>query len=77
MHPGVTLAVESYAAQLERVQTAIAAIEERGQASGIAGRSLTKADLSTLYAREKWLRKMVARETRGGIRTQYVVPRDC
>ena len=74
---GGALAVESYADQLERVQTAIAAIETRGQASGISGRNLTKADLKTLYEREAWLRRMVAREARGGIRVRYAVPRDC
>lgn len=69
------MAVESYSTQLERVQTTIATIEEAGQAHAVNGRQLTRADLEVLYAREKWLRKMVAREVRGGIRMRQAVPR--
>jgi hypothetical protein len=56
----------SYAEQLESCQTAIAAIEARGQAYTIDGRALTRADLATLYEREQWLRGQAAREARGG-----------
>jgi len=68
---------ESYAEQLERVQTTIATIEQKGQAYGIGGRRLDRADLETLYTRENWLRLMADREANGGkVRVQYVVPRD-
>jgi hypothetical protein len=66
---------ETYAEQLERVQSTIAKIEEAGQTQDINGRRLTRADLGVLYAREKWLRKMVDREDRGGIRMRRAVPR--
>lgn len=55
---------ESYSTQLDRVQTAIAAVESGAQAYDVAGRSLTRADLSTLYKRETYLRGRVAREAR-------------
>lgn len=64
----------TYAEQLESVQNAIASIEAGNQSTSILGRSFTKADLATLYTRERWLRKMVARESRGGLRIQRVVP---
>ena len=70
------MAVEKYAEQLERVQQMIAQVEERGQSQGVGGRQLTRADLGTLYQREKWLRKMAAREGRGGLRTRRVIPGD-
>lgn len=44
--------MESILTQLERVQKAIAVIEEGAQSYKIGNRSLTKADLSLLYARE-------------------------
>ena len=67
----------TYSEQLESVQNAIANIEAGAQAYSIAGRSLSKADLSTLYNREKWLRQQVAREASGGgIRVRGVVPVD-
>lgn len=67
---------ESYADQLERVQTAIARIEEGAQSVTINGRTVQRAELSDLYSREKWLRAMVARaENGGGIRLRQVVPR--
>lgn len=66
---------ETYAAQLDRVQTAIKAIEERGQAYEIDGRRLTRGDLKTLYDRERELRRLAARETRGGLRVTSVAPR--
>lgn len=68
------MTVESYSTQLERVQTTIAKIEETGQAHDINGRMLRRADLEQLYKREKWLRKMAAREERGGIRMRRGVP---
>ena len=68
--------VATYAEQLESVQSAIAAIEARGQAYTIDGRSLTRADLATLYEREQWLRGQAAREARGGgMRVRLGVPR--
>lgn len=66
---------ETYAVQLDRVQTAIKAIEERGQAYEIEGRRLTRGDLKTLYDRERELRRNVAREARGGVRVTSVAPR--
>lgn len=69
------MAIESYSTQLERVQETIAAIEQRGQSYGMQdGRSLTRADLATLYARERELRRLVAKETRGGARVRQVAP---
>lgn len=68
------MAVEDYATQLERVQSAIAAIEGGAQSYSIAGRSLSRADLRTLYEREAWLRKMVDRVSRGGIRVRLGTP---
>ncbi len=65
---------ETYAVQLERVQAAIAAIESGAQSYSIAGRSLSRADLNTLYEREKWLRAMVDRATRNGIRVRLGTP---
>lgn len=57
--------VESYQVQLERVQAAIAAIESGAQSYAVEGRQFTKADLRTLYEREKYLREMVEREANG------------
>lgn len=54
--------VESYQVQLERVQAAIAAIESGAQSYAVEGRQFTKADLRTLYEREKYLRAMVELE---------------
>ena len=50
------MAIESTETQLERVQAAIAAIESGSQSYSIGGRTLTKADLKTLYEREKDLK---------------------
>lgn len=66
------MATESYQTQLERVQTAIAKIENGAQSYQINGRSLTRADLGELYDREKWLRKMAGRESNNGIRVKGV-----
>lgn len=46
--------------QLERVQTAIAAIETGAQKYEINKRSITKADLATLYSRETQLKAAIA-----------------
>jgi len=69
------MAVKTYSEQLEEVQTAIATIEAGAQAYSIGNRSLTRADLKTLYDREKWLRKMADRETNSssGVKVQYAV----
>lgn len=67
------MAVKTYAQQLEEVQTAIAAIESGSQSQSMQNRSITRADLATLYARERWLRTMVARESDGGIGVNYVI----
>lgn len=66
---------KTYSEQLDEVQAAITAIETTGvQSYSIAGRSLTKADLATLYEREKYLRAMADRESRGGIRVRGGTP---
>lgn len=52
-------------AQLENVRAAIAAVETGAQSYKIANRSVTKADLATLYAREKSLKAEIARATGG------------
>lgn len=48
--------------QLERVQKAIAAIEEGAQEYQIDNRKISKADLSTLYKRETALKNEIARQ---------------
>jgi len=71
--------------QLASVRAAIASIESGGQAMGSGGRNLTRADLSTLYARERELMARLATETAadaaatagrsgGRNRITYVVP---
>lgn len=66
---------ESYETQLERVQLAIAAIESGAQSYSIAGRSLSRADLETLYAREARLLALIGRVARGGgIRVRLGTP---
>lgn len=65
----------TYEEQLVSVQTAIAAIESGAQSYSIAGRSLSRADLRTLYERERWLRAQVDRASRGGgIRVRLGTP---
>lgn len=56
---------DTYAQQLDRVQTAIAAIEEGAQSYSQNGRSLTRADLSVLYAREQRLLGIIDRQSNG------------
>jgi hypothetical protein len=70
------VAIETYTEQLERVQGLIKAIEASSNASTtILGRQFTKHDLKDLYAREKELRALVAREAGGGkIKVRQVVP---
>lgn len=65
---------ETLQEKLDRVQQAIAAIENGGQNVAYEGRSVTKADLKTLYDREKYLEMRIARQSRGGIRTRGGVP---
>lgn len=60
--------------QLTRVQAAIAAIEGGNQSSTILGRTFTKADLATLYEREKFLLAEINRQARGGLKIQRAVP---
>lgn len=62
----------TYQVQLESVQAAIAQIEQTGQSYSIDNRSLSRADLDKLYARETYLRGKAAREARGGgVRVRY------
>ena len=70
------MATKTYQEQLETVQAAIEAIETLGQGTDVNGRTLTRADLRTLYQREAELLRRVARETRGGIRVRRGVPVD-
>jgi len=65
--------LKTYSQQLEEVQAAIAAIESGAQSYSVANRSLTRADLRTLYEREQKLRALAAREKIGGLFIQYVV----
>jgi len=53
------------AEQLASVQAAIAAIESGAQSTTNDGRTLTRADLGTLYNREKELLNKVDRADRG------------
>ena len=52
---------EELEVQLERVQMAIAAIESGAQDYKIGNRSLSRASLATLYAREASLKTAIAR----------------
>lgn len=56
---------DTLAQKLARVQAAIAAIEEHGQAVTEEGQTLTRADLGTLYAREQNLERRIDRESSG------------
>lgn len=61
--------------KLDRVRAAIEAIETGGQSVSYEGRSVTKGDLKTLYEREAYLEKRLARQQRGGgIRTRGGAP---
>lgn len=69
------MATTDYQTQLESVQAAIAAIEGGAQSYQIRDRALTRGDLATLYAREKWLRAQVTRQSQGGgIRVRLGTP---
>jgi len=58
---------ETLAAQLTRVQAAIAAIEEGAQSiTAEDGRSLTRANLPALYRREESLRRRINFESTKG-----------
>lgn len=58
---------DTLAQKLDRVQTAIAAIESTGQAIGEDGKgTLTRGDLRTLYAREERLERKIARAAQRG-----------
>ena len=59
--------METLETQLARVQEAIRAIEEGAQEYQIANRRLTKANLSTLYARENNLMAAIARRDGGDL----------
>jgi hypothetical protein len=50
------------AAQLDSVQAAITTIEDGAQSISINDRTWTKADLKTLYDREKRLQNQIARQ---------------
>lgn len=67
------MAVKTYAEQLEEVQAAISRLLADGQAWEQGQRSRTEARLAELHEREKYLRRMVEREKRGGIRLRRVV----
>ena len=54
--------IKSIADQLEEVQTAITTIMTKGQAYGIGGRTLTRADMAWLERREERLRRLYERE---------------
>lgn len=68
------MAIKTYTEQLESVQAAIEAIEGGAQSYAIGGRSMTRADLGTLYAREEALMPKALREASGrtGPRVRYV-----
>lgn len=57
--------IEMMERQLRRVRIAIARIEEGAQEYTIGNRRLTRADLKTLYDREKALQNALA-DARGG-----------
>ena len=66
---------ESLSVQLDRVQAAIGKIESGGQDVTYDGRRLTRADLATLYDRERELLRRTARAAAGGILRSIGVPR--
>lgn len=67
------MAIKTATQQLEEVQAAITAVLS-GQSYSIAGRSLTRADLSALNEREEQLLRRVSRERNGGIRGRLATP---
>ena len=62
----------TYAEELVLVQNAISNVLQTGQAYGIEGRNLTRANLNELYARESFLQHAIARSSSGGV--MYGVP---
>jgi hypothetical protein len=52
--------------QLDQVRSAITAIETGAQEYQVGGRRVTKADLKTLYERERVLMQRLDIETNGG-----------
>ena len=68
------MAIKTYTQQLEEVQAAITAILTGAQSYNHDGRTLTRADLSTLEEREKRLRPLAERESKssGKMSIQYV-----
>lgn len=68
------MAIKTYTEQLEEVQTAITSILGGAQSHSIAGRSMTKADLGTLFEMQKQLMPFATRESSGrtGPRIRYV-----
>lgn len=74
------MAIKTYTEQLEEVQAAIEKVEGGAQSYSIgeggATRTVTRATLETLYQREKYLRTMAARESRGGgINVSFGLPK--
>jgi hypothetical protein len=68
------MTTETYQVQLERLQATIAKIEAGAQDLTHDGRRVVYPDLKVLYARERELRVLAAREARGGgIRVIYGV----
>lgn len=59
--------LENLQEQLKNVRAAIASIETGAQSYKLANRSIAKADLATLYARETSLKAAIARETGGDL----------
>lgn len=59
--------VETLKEQLVNVRAAIAAIETGAQAYKIENRSITRADLATLYARETSLKSEITRAEHGDV----------
>ena len=60
----------SYAQELEEVQAAITACMQAQSytlTTPTGSRTVSQADLESLTAREKWLRMMVERDSKGGI----------
>ncbi len=53
--------------QLKEVRSAITSILMGGQSYKIGSRSLTRADLSELYAMKKELESVIAEENAGGL----------
>lgn len=60
--------------QLEETLTSISTVEQNGQRYTIKDRELWRADLRQLDQRAQRLEKQAAREKRGGLRIQRVIP---